>query len=68
MTYQPPPKPAEIKPRYVEVTDAGEIAAIKRNEYGDPIGHVSCGKWYAETRSLRQYRERITLADGGRQE
>ena len=69
MTYQPPPKEQPPKPRYVKVTDAGEIAAIQRSGFADPIGMGRQDEtgihWYAEVNSLRMYRERLALAAGG---
>lgn len=65
MSYTVPPAPKPPKDRYQEVTDAGEIAAIQRGEYGDPIGHQRDGRWWAEVGSLRQFRGRVQLADGG---
>lgn len=56
MTYEPPKKPAEPKLRYVVVTDAGEIEAIQRNGFADPIGGFMGGMWMAEANSLRQFR------------
>jgi hypothetical protein len=68
MTYTVPTKPADPKPRLVRVTDAGEIEAIQRCGFADPIGVsiTECGhqSWFAEADSLRQYRERLALADG----
>ena len=56
MTYTVPPPKASPKPRYVEVTDPGEIAAIQRAGLSDPIGECREGRWYATVHSIRQYR------------
>jgi hypothetical protein len=56
MTYTIPDKPAEDKPRYVVVTDMAEIEAIQRCDLKSPIGMCKDGQWYAETRSLAQFR------------
>ena len=68
MTYQPPPKEQPPKPRYMEVTDIDLISAIQRGAFADPIGHEHEGKFYCEVNSLRQYRERLALADGAAHE
>lgn len=56
MNYQVPPKPAEPKPRYIEVTDPAEIAAIQDSGLRSPIGMCVDGKWYAEANSPAQFR------------
>lgn len=73
MNYEPPKKPADPKPRLVRVTDPGEIAAINRCGFADPIGVsiTECGHqaWFAEADTLRQYREWLAkqpVADGGK--
>jgi len=69
VTYQPPPKEQPPKPRYVRVTDPNELVAIERSGFIDPIGYVEHTEsgtiGWATADSLRQYRERIALADGG---
>ena len=58
MTYEVPPAPADPKPRYVEVTDPDEIAAIKRGGLRDPIGGYNGDeRWWATADSLVQYRQ-----------
>ena len=68
MTYTVPAKPDDPKPRYAEVTDLDLISAIQRGAFADPIGHEHEGKFYCEVNSLRQYRERLALADGAAHE
>lgn len=57
MTYTVPPKPAEPKPRYVEVTDSYEKEAVERGGLRDPIGMFDKdGRCWAEAHSLAQFR------------
>jgi hypothetical protein len=57
MTYTVPPKKPDPKQRYIVVTDPGEIEAIKRSGWRDPIGGFLNGQWFAEANSLKAYRE-----------
>ena len=68
MTYQPPPKEQPPKPKYVPVRNPVEVQAIIDGDYASPIGMCVDNVWYAEVNSLRMYRERLALADAGRQE
>jgi hypothetical protein len=70
MTYALPEKPVDPKPRYVEVTDRDEIAAITRGGLGDPIGgrvESEDGEWtvswFATAHSLAQYRKQAVNFD-----
>ena len=63
-SYRVPAKPADPKQRYIVVTDPGEIEAIKRSGWRDPIGGFLNGQWFAEAHSLKVYRESPD-ADGG---
>jgi len=67
VTYHPPPKEQPPKPKYVPVRNPAEVHAIIDGDYANPIGMCVDNVWYAEVNSLRQYRERLSLADGGRQ-
>ena len=48
------------KPRFVRVTDAAEIAAIRRNGLDDPIGGEYGGQWFAYDWSIERYRQRAS--------
>lgn len=56
--YRVPDKPRPPKQRFVPITDADEIEAVKRSGIRDPIGGMIDGKWYAEWHSLMQYRRK----------
>jgi len=56
MTYKIPPKEKDPKQRLVRVTDPAEIEAIKRCGLKDPIGAQMGEDWYAEAKSLAQFR------------
>jgi hypothetical protein len=56
--YRVPHKPRPPKQRFVPITDADEIEAVKRSGIRDPIGGMIDGKWYAEWHSLMQYRKK----------
>jgi len=52
------------KPRLVEVKDASEIEAVRRDGIDDPIGAFdSLGQCWAYAWSLERYRERVRRAD-----
>lgn len=50
------------KPRLVEVKDASEIEAVRRDGIDDPIGGQVHGTWYAYADSLEKYRKQIARA------
>jgi hypothetical protein len=56
MTYTVPPPPLRPKARYVRVTDDAEVAAIMRACLRDPIGEFRNGEYWAEAKSLAQFR------------
>ena len=58
LAYRVPDKPRPPKQRFVPITDAEEIEAVKRSGIRDPIGGMIDGKWYAEWHSLMQYRRK----------
>ena len=49
---------SQEKPRFVRVTYASEIAAIRRNGLDDPIGGEYGGQWFACAGSIERYRQR----------
>jgi hypothetical protein len=63
LAYRVPDKPRPPKQRYVVITDADEIEAVKRSGLRDPIGGLIDGKWYAEWHSLMQYRKKSVEFD-----
>ncbi len=52
---RPPKRPK--KPRLVEVTDPGEIDAIKAGDWAAPVGGEYEGRWLAESSTLANYRK-----------
>jgi hypothetical protein len=63
IAYRVPDAPKPPKQRYQIVTDPDEITAIKRAGMTDLIGGVINGQWFAETRSLKQYRKEPVETD-----
>ena len=67
MNYTVPEKPPEPKPKAIDCTDDPaiiEAAKLETVEFHCPIGAWKDGRFLVEANSLRQYRERLALADG----
>lgn len=60
MTYQPPPKPADPKPKMVDCTDMPDIiaaASLETVEFHGPLGGWYGSRFLVDADSLNQYRQ-----------